>query len=125
MKEIDVFKLATELGFDVRGAELRNNKINSFMLINEEKPYILPFNSNKVIFYNCKKSIDIKRNSVAKHIFNYINLKINNDIIKKYGEINKILNPIININMLFDECVSKGLIEDKTVAKRLYKKMHN
>ena len=124
MKEIDVFKLACELGFDVRGAELNKN-IDSAMLINEEIDTIPHFTSNKVIFYNCKRNIDIKRNSVAKHIFNYINLKIHNEIIKEYAETNNEKNIIIDINMLFDECVSKGLIEDKKIVKKLYKKMHN
>ena len=50
MKEIDVFKLAEKLGFDVRGAEL-NNIVNSLVIINENCDAIPRFNSNKVIAY--------------------------------------------------------------------------
>ena len=53
MKEIDVFKLASELGFDVRGAELRDG-INGLMIVNEHCDKIPGFDSNKVIAYNCK-----------------------------------------------------------------------
>lgn len=60
MKEIDVFKLACELGFDVRGAELEKN-INSIMIIDEKIDIIPYFTSNKVIFYNCKTSINVKK----------------------------------------------------------------
>jgi len=78
MKEIDVFKLATKLGFDVRGAEL-NDKLNSLIIVNENCNVIPLFNSNKVIVYNCRKDIKIKRDSVAFHLKEYIISKLQNE----------------------------------------------
>ena len=121
MKEIDVFKLAEKLGFDVRGAEL-NNKVNSLVIINEKRDTIPGFSSNKVIAYNCKKDINIKRNSVAFHLKEYIVSKMQSE--KVYlANINEELIEDIDINLLAEECLEKGLIKRKKDIKKLYKTM--
>lgn len=122
MKEIDVFKLAEKLGFDVRGAELNNN-LNSLVIINENCDTIPGFNSNKVIAYNCKKNISIKRNCVALHLKEYIISKLQNE--KVYlANINKDLIENIDINLLTVECLKNGLINKKKEIKKLYKTMY-
>ena len=55
---VDVFDLATKLGFDVRGAEFKEN-IDGLIIVNENKEAISEFISNKVIVYNCKKNIKL------------------------------------------------------------------
>ena len=121
MKEIDVFKLASELGFDVRGAELRDG-INGLMIVNEHCDKIPGFDSNKVIAYNCKKDINIKRNSVAKHLNSYINCKKETEEVFLV-EASEGIEPIIDINLLVQLCLEQGLISRKKNVKRLYKKM--
>lgn len=121
MNEVDVFKLACELGFDVRGAELNNN-IHSLIIVNENCDKIPGFDSNKVIAYNCRKNIDIKRNSVAMHLKEYIELKAEQKNVYLV-KINEELYTKININFLAEECLVKGLIKRKKDIKRLYKKM--
>lgn len=118
MNEIDVFKLGCELGFDIRGAELAEN-INSLIIVNESCDYIPGFNSNKVIAYNCRKDIDIKRNSVAILLQEYIRLKLKEENVYLVNINNE--NSIININLLIQECIENGLIKNKSKIKRLYK----
>lgn len=120
MKEIDVFKLANLLGFDVRGANL-NDSINSMMIIDESNNRIIGFDSNKVIAYNCKKDINIKRNTVAYNLYKYITNK--NDEESIYLSSINISNtePYIDINVLIELFIEKGLLSRKKDIKKLYK----
>ncbi|MBR6689993.1 MAG: hypothetical protein IKL65_01520 [Bacilli bacterium] len=122
MNEIDVFKLACKLGFDVRGAQLNNN-LNSLIIVNENCDIIPGFNSNKVIAYNCKKDINIKRNSVGILLNEYITAKSEQDNVYM-ANTNEDSNPIIDINLLALKCFQKGFIKRKKDIKRLYKKMY-
>lgn len=122
MKQIDVFKLADKLGFDVRGAELKNS-INSIMLVDENTDNIICFNTNKVIAYNCKMPIEIKINTVAKNLYCYIKNKTNeNELIM--CEVNRGIEPLIDINLLTELCIEKRLLNKKKDVKKLYKKMY-
>lgn len=121
MKEIDVFKLANSLGFDVRGAELKDS-VNSMMLIDEYSDKIIGFDSNKVIAYNCKKDINIKRNTVANNLYKYItNKKSTENLCLADISTNSELN--IDINLLIEEFINKGLLSRKKDVKKLYKKI--
>jgi len=126
MKQIDIFKLADKLGFDVRGGILKDS-IDSIMLIDENVDCIPGFYKNKIICYNVKKHIETKKRSVAIHIFNYLNLKKDNNKIKCYYEINNNTDKNIDINidytMLLNECIKKEFVK-KNEVKKLYKKMH-
>ncbi len=68
---VDVFDLATKLGFDVRGAEL-NGALDGILLVNENEEKIDVFNSNKVIAYNCSRNIDLKKFIVSHELSHYI-----------------------------------------------------
>lgn len=71
---VDVFKVASSLGFDVRGTEFRE-PLEGLLLINEEIEKIPGFDSNKVIAYNCKKDINLKKFIVAHELAHYIHTK--------------------------------------------------
>lgn len=73
---VDIFKLATELGFDVRGAEF-DGQIEGLIVVNEHVEKIGGFESNKVIAYNCSKSIETKKFIVAHELAHYISKKAN------------------------------------------------
>ena len=119
MEKTDVFKLACELGFDVRGAEL-NNDINSLIIVNENCDKIPGFESNKVIAYNCKKDIIIKRNSVAIHLNEYVTSKAEQEKVV-LAKRNKGLNSPIDINLIALECFEKGFIKkDKKKLIKMY-----
>ena len=120
MKEIDVFKLGCELGFDIRGAELAEN-LNSLIIVNENCCAIPGFNSNKVIAYNCRKDISVKRNSVAILLQEYINFKLKEENVYLVNINNE--DYVVDINLLTEECIQNGLIKRKKDIKRLYKKM--
>lgn len=75
---VDVFDLATKLGFDVRGAEFKEN-IDGLIIVDENKEAISEFISNKVIVYNCKKNINDKKFIVAHELAHYIYAKIKNE----------------------------------------------
>ena len=68
---VDIFKLATDLGFDVRGAEFRE-PLDGILIVNEYVEKIDGFNSNKVIAYNCKTDIETKKFIVAHELAHYI-----------------------------------------------------
>ena len=57
---VDVFQFATQIGFDVRGTEFKDN-LEGLILANENLDVIPGFDSNKVIAYNCKASIETKK----------------------------------------------------------------
>lgn len=118
MKEIDIFKLGCELGFDIRGAELSEN-LNSLIIVNESCDLIPGFKSNKVIAYNCRKDISVKINSVAILLQEYIKLKLKEENVYLVNINNE--NSVININSLAQECIENGLIKNKRKIKRLYK----
>ena len=120
--EIDIFKLASLLGFDVRGAELDDN-IYSLVIVNENWDRIPFFESNKVIAYNCKKDISIKRNSVAMHLKEYVARKFEQEKVV-LAKRNQELYPSTDINLFAVECFENGFIKEKTDIKKLYKKMY-
>lgn len=72
---VDIFEFATELGFDVRGAEF-SEPLEGILIVNEFENKISGFNSNKVIVYNCEKDIDTKKFVVAHELAHYIYEKI-------------------------------------------------
>lgn len=74
---VDIFKLATDLGFDVRGAELEE-QLDGLIIVNELTGKIHGFNSNKIIAYNCFKDIHTKKFIVAHELAHYISKKANN-----------------------------------------------
>ena len=74
---VDVFALATELDFDVRGAEFKEN-VDGLIIVDENKEFISEFVSNKVIVYNCKKDIFDKKFNVAHELAHYIYAKNEN-----------------------------------------------
>lgn len=71
---IDIFALATSVGFDVRGAYF-SSEIDGVMLANEKAEKIENFLSNKVIVYSKKKSPQETRFIVAHELGHYIKEK--------------------------------------------------
>ncbi len=71
---VDIFKVASDLGFDVRGTEFRE-PLEGILLVNEHVEEIAPFESNKVIAYNCQKDISSKKFIVAHELAHYIMAK--------------------------------------------------
>ena len=71
---VDIFEVANSLGFDVRGAEFKE-PLDGLLLVDENAERIKGFNSNKVIAYNCQKSIYMKKFIVAHELAHYINAK--------------------------------------------------
>lgn len=68
---VDIFELADQLGFDVRGAEFVEN-VDGIIIVDEFEDKIDGFESNKVIAYNCKKDIVDKKFIVAHELAHYI-----------------------------------------------------
>ena len=68
---VDIFELADQLGFDVRGAEF-DEHMEGLIVVNEFEDKIDGFESNKVIAYNCKKNIEDKKFIVAHELAHYI-----------------------------------------------------
>ena len=108
MEQIDVFELGYMLEFDIRQTKLKNT-VASIMIIDENYDQIPGFNSNKVILYNNRKKIEVIKNSVIEHIYNYTKSK-NEDNRIHLVEVNGKIKSIININELVDNCINKGLI---------------
>ena len=73
---VDIFEVATSLGFDVRGAEFED-QLDGLIVVNEFSEKIDGFNSNKVIAYNCFKDINTKKFIVAHELAHYICQKVN------------------------------------------------
>lgn len=73
---VDIFKVATDLGFDVRGAEFEE-RLEGLLVVNEYMEKIEGFDSNKVIAYNCFKDINMKKFIVAHELSHYISEKVN------------------------------------------------
>lgn len=71
---VDVFEVASFLGFDVRGTEFEES-LDGLLLVDENKEKILDFNSNRIIAYNCKKDIQMKKFIVAHELAHYIDVK--------------------------------------------------
>lgn len=78
---VDIFKIADQLGFDVRGADFPD-EVKGIVLVNEEIKRIEGFNSNKVISYNHNMPFDIQRFTVAHEIAHYIEAKVENPDVK-------------------------------------------
>lgn len=74
---VDIFAIATELGFDVRGAEFGGD-LDGLLLVNENEKVIKPFSSNKIIAYNCTKPLEHKKFIVAHELAHYIEEKHKN-----------------------------------------------
>ncbi len=71
---VDVFEIASDLGFDVRGAEFKE-PLEGLLLVDENVERIKEFNSNKIIAYNCQKNIHMKKFIVAHELAHYISAK--------------------------------------------------
>ncbi len=82
---VDVFALATSLGFDVRAADFSNVKggktLEGLILVDEDAGVVDGFRSNKVIVYSATQgtSIDDIKFVVAHELAHYIEAKINNN----------------------------------------------
>lgn len=74
---VDVFALATDLGFDVRAAYLPGT-IEGLVIVDENLQRIREFNANKVIAYNIHADIKEKRFIVAHELAHYIEKKQEN-----------------------------------------------
>lgn len=74
---VDVFKLATELGFDVRGAVFRDST-EGLIIVNENIDQLPEFKSNKVIAYNHSLDLSGKMFIVAHELGHYIDEKSKN-----------------------------------------------
>ncbi len=74
---VDIFQLATQIGFDVRGTEFKDN-LEGLIVANENLDVIPGFDSNKVIAYNCKASIETKKFIVAHELAHFIETKYKN-----------------------------------------------
>lgn len=74
---VDVFAVASSLGFDVRGAEFKE-PLEGLLLVDENIEKIKGFDSNKIIAYNCQKSIYMKKFIVAHELAHYISEKSKN-----------------------------------------------
>lgn len=74
---VDIFAIATQLGFDVRGAEF-DNDLDGLLLVNENEQVIEPFSSNKIIAYNCTKPLEHKKFIVGHELSHYIEEKHKN-----------------------------------------------
>lgn len=73
---VDIFEMATNLGFDVRGAFFEDN-IDGIMIADETVSVIEGFESNKIIVYNNLRTLEEIRFIVAHELSHYI---------KKYSE---------------------------------------
>lgn len=73
---IDIFKIATDLGFDVRGAEFEE-QLEGLIVVDETIDKVAGFDSNKIIAYNCSKDINTKKFIVAHELAHYISKKTN------------------------------------------------
>ncbi|MBE6638910.1 MAG: ImmA/IrrE family metallo-endopeptidase [Ruminococcaceae bacterium] len=73
---VDIFKVATDLGFDVRGAEFQE-QLEGLIAVNEHIDKADGFDSNKIIAYNCFKDINTKKFIVAHELAHYISAKTN------------------------------------------------
>lgn len=74
---VDIFAVASSLGFDIRGAEFKE-PLEGLLLVDENVARIKEFNSNKIIAYNCQKSIYMKKFIVAHELSHYISEKSKN-----------------------------------------------
>lgn len=74
---VDIFELALQLGFDVRGA-IFNESLDGAIMVDENRKKIGPFNSNKVIVYNKLYDIYHKRFIVAHELAHFIRAKTDN-----------------------------------------------
>lgn len=82
---VDIFALATRLGFDVRAADFSNVRggktLEGLILVDEDADVIDGFRSNKVIVYSTTQgtSIDDIKFVVAHELAHYIEAKVNNN----------------------------------------------
>lgn len=74
---VDIFKFATELGFDVRGADFEG-KLDGLIIADEYSEQIRGFRSNKVIAYDCYKPMNDIKFIVAHELAHYIVAKTDN-----------------------------------------------
>lgn len=71
---VDIFALATKLGFDVRAAILPG-KVEGLIMVDEFSKRIRQFKSNKVIAYNIQSDINAQKFIVAHELAHYIEAK--------------------------------------------------
>lgn len=75
---VDIFKLATELGFDVRAARLQGG-VDGLVIVDESRGRIANFRSNKVIAYNALTNITEAKFIVGHELAHYIAEKMLQD----------------------------------------------
>lgn len=72
---VDIFKFATELGFDVRAAKLPG-EIEGLIIVDESSEKISKFRTSKVIGYNIKFDLIKNKFIVAHELAHYIDEKM-------------------------------------------------
>ena len=72
---VDVFALATNLGFDVRGAFFPDSEVDGLIIADENSDAIDGFNSNKIIVYNNVRLAEEQRFIVAHELSHFIKEK--------------------------------------------------
>lgn len=72
---VDIFKLATSLGFDVRAATLPE-AIEGLIIVDESSKKISKFRSSKVIGYNVKFDLIKNKFTIAHELAHYIDEKM-------------------------------------------------
>lgn len=72
---VDIFKLATELDFDVRAANL-SEEIEGLLIVDESSKKISGFRTSKVIGYNIKFDLIKNKFTVAHELAHYIDEKM-------------------------------------------------
>ena len=75
---VDIFKFATELGFDIRAAKLPG-EIEGLIIVDESSEKISKFRTSKVIGYNIKFDLIKNKFIVAHELAHYIDKKMSQD----------------------------------------------
>lgn len=75
---VDIFKFATDLGFDVRAAKLPK-EIEGLIIVDETSPKISNFRTSKVIGYNIHSNLIKSKFVVAHELAHYIDEKMSPD----------------------------------------------
>lgn len=75
---VDIFKLATELGFDIRAARFPGD-VEGLIIVDESSEKISKFRTSKVIGYNIKFDLIKNKFIVAHELAHYIDKKMSQD----------------------------------------------
>ena len=120
MKQLDIFELANILEFELIQAKL-NPTIASIMIVDEKSKSIPKFNSNKIILYNNKIKEERIKNNIIKNIYDYIKIKNESENVHLV-KINNKNEHNIDIDLLIELCIRKGLFNPETDMKKVYRK---